>query len=70
MSIAEHLAYQFPDKQFHMLSKKLVCPNMKITSLMDVYRAIAGTGGDEINLSPELMRDARRPIDKMIELGS
>lgn len=70
MSIAEHLAYQFQDKQFHMLSKKLVCPNMKITSLMDVYRAIAGTGGDEINLSPELMRDARRPIDKMIELGS
>ncbi|NCA98268.1 MAG: quinolinate synthase NadA [Clostridia bacterium] len=70
MSIAEHLAYQFPDKQFHILSKKLVCPNMKITSLMDVYHAIAGTGGDEINLSPELMRDARRPIDKMIELGS
>ena len=70
MSIAEHLAYQFPDKQFHMLSKKLVCPNMKITSLMDVYRAIAGTGGEEIILSDALMRDARRPIDKMIELGS
>lgn len=70
MSIAEHLAYQFPDKQFHMLSKKLVCPNMKITSLMDVYRAIAGSGGEEIILTPELMRDARRPIDRMIELGS
>jgi quinolinate synthase len=70
MSIAEHLAYQFPNKRFHMLSKKLVCPNMKITSLMDVYHAIAGTGGDEINLPPEIMRDARRPIDRMIELGS
>ncbi|MDD2533836.1 MAG: quinolinate synthase NadA [Eubacteriales bacterium] len=69
MSISEHLTYQFPDKHFHMLSKKLVCPNMKITSLMDVYRAIAGTGGEEIILSDELMRDARRPIDKMIELG-
>jgi phosphoribosylformylglycinamidine synthase len=41
-----------------MLSKKLVCPNMKITSLMDVYRAIAGTGGDEINLSPELIAES------------
>ncbi len=70
MSIAEHLAYQFPDKQFHVLSKKLVCPNMKITSLMDVYRAIAGIGGEEIILSDDLMRDARRPIDKMIKLGS
>ena len=70
MSIAEHLSYKFPDKQFYMLSKKLVCPNMKITSLMDVYHAIAGTGGEVIELSPELMRDARRPIDRMIELGS
>lgn len=70
MSIAEHLSYKFPDKQFFMLSKKLVCPNMKITSLMDVYHAIAGTGGEVIELSPELMRDARRPIDRMIELGS
>ncbi len=70
MSIAEHLSYKFPDKQFFMLSKKLVCPNMKITSLMDVYHAIAGTGGETIALSPELMRDARRPIDRMIELGS
>jgi quinolinate synthase len=70
MSIAEHLSYKFPDKQFYMLSKKLVCPNMKITSLMDIYHAIAGTGGEVIDLSPELMRDARRPIDRMIELGS
>lgn len=70
MSIAEHLSYKFPDKQFYMLSKKLVCPNMKITSLMDVYHAIAGTGGETISLSPEIMRDARRPIDRMIELGS
>jgi quinolinate synthase len=70
MSIAEHLSYRMPDKKFHMLSKKLVCPNMKITTLMDVYHAIAGEGGEVIEMTPELMQMARRPIDRMIELGN
>jgi quinolinate synthase len=43
---------------------------MKLTTLMDVYNCVNGTGGKEIVLSEETIKEARRSIDKMIELGS
>lgn len=69
ISIAQHLAYQCPDKTFYTLSKELICPNMKATTLVDVYRTIIGNGGEEIQLDDETMTKARKCIDKMIELG-
>lgn len=69
MSIAEHLAYACPDKRFHMLSKKLLCPNMKLTSLPDVLHALDGTGGLEIEMSDETIQKASVCIDAMIQLG-
>lgn len=68
ISIAQHLAYQCPEKQFYTLSKNLICPNMKDTSLIDVYHAVSGVGGEEILLD-ETIRKARLCIDRMIELG-
>lgn len=69
ISIAQHLSYQFPEKRFYTLSKNLICPNMKATSLIDVYHAVFGNGGKEIELDTEVMRKARVCIDRMIELG-
>ena len=69
ISIAEHLSYRCPDKRFYLLSKNLICPNMKLTTLMDVYHAVAGEGGDEILLDAETIEKARKCIDRMIELG-
>ncbi len=69
ISIAHHLSYDSPDKRFYPLSKDLICPNMKATSLVDVYRAVSGTGGELIDLDAETVCKARRCIDKMIELG-
>ncbi|MBR1482945.1 MAG: quinolinate synthase NadA [Ruminococcus sp.] len=69
ISIAEHLQYMCPDKQFHVLSLKLVCANMKATTLMDVYNCLTGKGGEEILLSEETIRDAGKCIDEMIRLG-
>lgn len=69
ISIAQHLAYKCPDKTFYTLSKELICPNMKATTLVDVYRTIIGSGGEEIQLDDETMTKARKCIDKMIELG-
>lgn len=69
ISIAQHLSYECPDKRFYSLSKDLICPNMKATSLADVFNAVAGTGGEEITLDDETMRKARICIDRMIELG-
>lgn len=69
ISIAEHLSYECPDKYFYPLSKKLICPNMKFTTLVDVYKALNGEGGAEIALSDETIKKARVCIDEMIRLG-
>lgn len=68
-SIVQHLQFECPDKKFYLLSDRCVCHNMKITTLYDIYNALLGEGGEEILLSDELIRDAKRPIDRMIELG-
>ena len=68
-SIAEHLQYICPDKKFYYLSKDLVCNNMKAITLPDVYNALVGNGGEEIEFSDEFIKRARKPIDEMIRLG-
>lgn len=69
MSIAEHLSYDCPDKRFYPLSKKLLCPDMKLSTLTDVYAAVAGKGGEEIVLDDATIAKARGCIDAMIALG-
>ena len=69
MSIAEHLSYACPEKRFYVLSKKLLCMNMKITTLVDVYNALTGDGGEEIVMPDELIAKARVCIDEMVRLG-
>ncbi|WP_417028638.1 quinolinate synthase NadA [Baileyella intestinalis] len=68
-SIVQHLQFQYPDKQFYLLSENCVCYNMKMTTLMDVYNAVAGKGGEEIVLPEEVITLSRKPIDRMIQLG-
>lgn len=68
-SIVEHLQFDCPDKSFYALSKDCVCHNMQATTLADVYRTVLGIGGEEIIMSDELIRDSRKCIDAMLELG-
>lgn len=68
-SIVQHLQFACPDKKFYPLSKDCICNNMKLTTLMDVYHCIQGVGGEEITLSSDVMEQARRCIDTMLELG-
>lgn len=67
--IAEHLQYMCPDKKFYFLSLKLICPNMKATTLYDVYNCLNGDGGEEIVLDDDTINSAKRCIDEMIRLG-
>ena len=69
LSIAEHLQYECPGKKFYPLSSKLICRNMKLTTLYDVYNAVAGDGGEEIRLSDEIIEKAKICLDEMIRLG-
>lgn len=68
-SILEHLQFDCPDKKFHYLSKDLMCPNMKMTTLADVRACVKGEGGEVMELEPEVMAGAKRCIDEMIRLG-
>ncbi len=68
-AIAEHLQYKCPKKKFYPLSKDLVCHNMKLTTLPDVYSCLTGTGGEEIILDEETRLKAVKCIEKMIEYG-
>lgn len=69
ISITQHLQYMCPDKKFYNLSSKLICPDMKTTSLYDVYNCLIGEGGEEIKLEQSTITDAKRCIDEMIRLG-
>ncbi len=68
-SIADHLSYECPDKMFYPLSKDLVCHNMALTTLGDIYHFLKGDAAEEIVMSDEMIKAARKPLDRMIELG-
>ncbi|HHX56490.1 MAG TPA: quinolinate synthase NadA [Clostridiales bacterium] len=73
ISIAESLQYECMDKEFYILSKKIVCPNMKLTTLVDVYKSVKGVNDGtafEIIMSDEEIAKSRKCIDEMIRLGS
>ena len=72
ISIVEHLQYECPEKKFYPLLKKIICPNMKLTTLMDVYNSLKGINNGEafeIYMTDEQINFSRRCIDEMIRLG-
>ena len=66
---ASTLQFKCPDKQFYPLSKDLLCHNMKITTLADVYNAVRGEGGEVMEMDEEKRLAAVKCIEKMIEYG-
>lgn len=71
-SIAEHLQYDCPNKKFYPVTKDIVCHNMKITTLPDVYSTLVGMNNGEafeIIMDDELISKAGKCIDEMIRLG-
>ena len=51
------------------MAKKLICENMKSTTLMDIYHILKDGEGTEIQLDSKTIAKARRCIDRMIALG-
>lgn len=68
-SIADYLNLKLPEGRFYPMTKKLMCPDMRITSLSDVCAAITGRGGAEITMDAQLIARAKKPIEEMIRLG-
>ncbi len=69
VSIVEHLQIACPEKRFYPLTPRLVCGDMKLTTLHDVLGCLNGTAGEEIVLSDETIEMGRRCIQRMIDLG-
>ncbi len=67
-SIVQHLQFECPDKKFYVLSKDCVCHNMKLTTLGDVLSCVKG-GGEEIELSEQVLKKAKICLDNMLALG-
>ena len=70
IAVLQYLKLKRPELNFYPLSKNLICPDMKLTTISDVYDALTGKGGEEVTLSEDLRLKAKKPIDAMIELGS
>lgn len=69
LAIVQKLQLDCPDKSFYIMSKNLICPDMKLTSLTDVLNCVKGVGGEEIILDDYTMQHALVPIEKMLQLG-
>ncbi len=64
--------YDCPDKKFYPLSKKLICEDMKLTtisSVLNVLKAIGESDENEIVLSDEQIKKSRICIDEMLRRG-
>ena len=55
------------DKQFHILSERFVCPNMKRTVVEDVLECLE-SGEGEVNLDEHTMEKASESLVRMLEI--
>lgn len=57
-----------PDKQFYILSDGLRCYDMKLTKIEDVLHALQ-TETEEITVEEETLKQAKKALDRMMELS-
>ena len=57
------------ERFIQLAPEKLCCKDMKKISLEDVYNAIIGDGGENIELPEDLRKKALKSINRMLELG-
>lgn len=68
--VVDYLDLKDTKGKYHQLcADKLVCRDMKVTELKDVYQAIIGQCGEVIELEEELRIAAKRSIDNMLKYG-
>jgi len=57
-----------PDKHFYELSPRMLCPNMKVTTLQKVRDCLA-TGSGEVIVADDIRGRALAAVEKMIAIG-
>ena len=70
VGVCDYLSQKYPDRGFYQLAAdKLICPDMKFTTLDCLLAAVEGNGGEEIVLDEESRIKAKKSIDQMLRLG-
>jgi len=64
--ILHTLEKENPHKEFHLLSEKLVCEDMKKITLEDLLRALEDEG-PEILLDPAVARGGKKALERMLD---
>jgi quinolinate synthase len=64
--LLERMSREMPEKRFYSPGKARYCFNMKKTRLEDVLKSLVDEVY-EINLDPEIMRRARKSLERMIQ---
>nr|WP_238442463.1 quinolinate synthase NadA [Desulfofalx alkaliphila] len=65
--ILHQLCKQNPDKEFHILHKKLICPNMKATTLKKVKEALENMR-PQITVPAHIRERALKSLERMLEV--
>lgn len=63
--ILHQLRRQIPTKKFYQASRSMVCPDMKLTTLMDVYKAL-NTLKPEVRVTENIRRKAVKAVNRML----
>lgn len=68
--VYDWLSREYPERNFYQLApNKLICENMKYTTLQGVYDALKGDFGLVIELDEDTRIKAKRSIDNMLKYG-
>ena len=68
INMIHRLAFEYPDKQVHTLSRSL-CPNMYRVNLYNLYDTVRDLdGAEQVTLPDDVMRDAKLALDRMLSV--
>jgi quinolinate synthase len=67
MGLLHRLKKENPDKAFYVLSPGMICPNMKMTRITDVERALVEMK-NIITVDEGIAAKARQALDRMVEI--
>ena len=67
--VVDRLDTRYPGRLHQLCEDKLVCPDMKRTTLQSLLAAMESQGGEEIRLGEKLADAARRSLENMLRYG-
>lgn len=66
--VADRLSRDYKDKNFYLVCKKAVCPNMKMNTLEDILHVLE-TEQNEIFVDEKIAAKARQSIERMVAIN-